>query len=268
MVDFYMTFDAKHFISPSYVSVDQFAPINEYGYSFCSMEDFIITRQNNCKFEVARHSRKKIFSLNHKICKYLKSKKEKYFNKMARVRWLYYLSKPFMKNKNIWLISGTPDSAEGETLEFFNYLKSQEGIQPYFVVGENDDSSYESLKKERNVLRARSKKHKFLFLHSKVVVANKYDLTFFMPTYIRSNEVRDMVANKKFVCWHDGKEDLSYNIKPWYNVHRFILSDRETYDFMTEHKNGYSEENLILAEISTGDTAYENILAGINEDYV
>ena len=267
MVDFYLTFEDGRLICPSYVSVDQFAPINEYGYSFYSSDDFIITKQTN-RFEIAKHSRKKVLSLNRKICKYLRSKKEPYFTKMARVRWLYYLSKPIMKNKNIWLISGTDKSISGEMIEFYKYLKTKEDIIPYLVIGENDKETYELIQDCDTVVRARSKKHKYLFLHSKTVIANEYNLSFFMPTYVRSNEVRDMVANKKFVYWHDGTEDLTYNIKPWYNVHRFILSDQDTYDFMVNHNNGYFEKDLILANSSAGKRSFDDIFAGINEDYV
>jgi hypothetical protein len=267
MIGFGLTYDEAHFIFPSYVSVEQFAPINEYGYSFYSSEGFIITKQEGVRFEIAKHSRRKILFLNRKICKYLKEKKEKYFRKMARVRWLYYFTKPFMRRKNIWLISGTSLSVDCKILKLFEYLKTRKDVQPYLVV-EQGNANIDELKKYGKVLLARSKRHKFYFLHSKVVLAAEYNVNFFMPTYVRSNEIRDMVANKKMIYWHDGKEDLSYNKRPWYNVHKFIVADSKTYEFLLNYNNGYTEDNLIMASGDINSTVCENIFNEINGEKI
>ena len=265
MIEFGLTYDDRNFIFPSYVSVEQFAPINEYGYCFYSSEGFVITKQEGVRFEVAKHSRRKILSLNNKICKFLRAKNEKYFSKMARVRWLYYFSKPFMRNKNIWLVSGTENGIDNNIIEFFKFLKTRKGVDPYLIVGEKDER-FDELRKLGKTLRVRSKKHKFYFLHAKTIIAAEYNNAFFMPVYVRANEVRDMVANKKMIYWHDGKEDLAYNIKPWYNIHRFILFDNETYEFMIDYKNGYSEDNFVMVNNLLNTSDYYDLFNRIDED--
>ena len=75
-----------------------------------------------------------------------------------------------------------------------------------------------------------------------------------------------MVANKKMIYWHDGKEDLAYNIKPWYNIHRFILFDNETYEFMIDYKNGYSEDNFVMVNNLLNTSDYYDLFNRIDED--
>lgn len=247
VVEFGLTYDDIHFVTPKYVSVEQFAPINEYHFSFYSSNGWILTKQTGNRLEFEKHSRKKVFAYNKRICRFLKKKKNPYFTKMARVRWIYYLTKPLMRKKNIWLISGTKDKVDGKIISFFEHLKTKRDVEPYFVVNQ-ECKNINELKQVGKVILAKSKIHKFLFLHAKVIVSSVYDMNFFLPTYDRANEIRDMIANKKHIYWHDNKENLSYNIRQWYNISKFILSTKKDYDFMKNHNNGYSTEQLFLVQ--------------------
>ena len=164
---------------------------------------------------------------------------------MAKVRWIYYLTKPLMRKKNIWLISDSVQKMSKDRIEFYKFLKAETNVDPYFVVSK-DCANINELKKIGNVVIARTKKHKFLYLHAKVVLASRYNMSFFLPLYDRSNEIRDMIANKKFIYMHDGKESLAYNIKPWYNVYKFVLTDKQYYKKLLKDNNGYSKDNLLL----------------------
>lgn len=255
IVDFSLTYDDEHFVTPKYVSVEQFAPINEHHFSFYSSNDWILTKRSGNRLHFEKHRRKTILKYNSELCNYLLKKKNLYFTKMARVRKLYYYTKSLFRNKNIWLISDTLENIDNECIEFFKFLKTQKDIQPYFVVDKNYKNINE-LKKIGKVVFVKSKLHKFLFLHSKVVMSSTYDLKFFLPVYDRANEIRDMIANKKFIYWHKNNEDLSYNIKTWYNVSTFILNDKKVYNMMLKSENGYDKSNLFLIK---NKNDYQNI---------
>ena len=265
-LEFGLTYDDVHFINPQWISVEQFAPINEHEDSFYSASDYILTKRYGKILEFEKHSRKKVFAYNKKVCKYLKSKKNPYFSKIAKVRWLYYFSKPFMRNKNIWLISDTADSVDETTVKFAEFLKSTGKIQPYFVVS-SECENFEELKKHANVVPFKSRQHKFLFMFARVVLSSEYHYNLFLPAFDRANEIRDTIANKKFVYWHKNGEDLSYNVKAWHNIYKFILEDKETYDFMLEYDNGYGKENLLLIDKSDSQKEiFGQIMKAIEEE--
>ncbi len=267
-ITFAFTYDGVKMFKPYYVSVDQFAPINEYGYSFYSHEDVILTKRNNTEIVFEPYSKKKILQLNYLICKHLRSHKSKYFKKMALVRWIYYLTKKRMGKKNIVLISDTRDVVDSTTVKFVKYIKENEGLTPYLVVTENC-ANFEELKKEVGcVVIAQSKIHKFLFLHSKSIVTSDYYMPFILPMYSRSNEIRDIVANKRIVYWHKRNEDLSYNNKAWYDVSKFIIFDEGVYQRQLSHDNGYSDDNLCLIKDKNLDDVYKIALDCIRGDVI
>lgn len=265
LVEFGLTYEDKYFISPEYISVEQFAPINEHPDSFYACGDYILKKNNGTILTFEKHSRKKVYKYNKKVCRYLRKKGEPYFKKMAIMRWLYYITKPFVKKKNIWLICDNNEIVSEKNIELFKYIKANKSITPYFVATSNCKNIKE-LKKIGKVLMLQSKKHKLMFFHAKTVISDSYFLPFFLPAYSRANEIRDMIANKKFVYWHNGEEDLSYNIKPWYNVHKFILSNKATYSELLEVNNGYKENNLCFVGNLTNDNLYKFIIESITED--
>jgi len=265
-LEFGFTYDDIHFIRPHYLSVEQFAPINEHPDSFYSCSGYILTKIYGTTLRFEPHSRKKVLAYNKKLCKFLASKKDKYFEKMAAFRWLYYLTKPLYRSKNIWLISDTADHVDEKTLGFFDYLTTVPGVEAYLVVDGACDN-LNALRGRKNVVVARTKKHKFLYFHSKVVLASDYNTEFFMPAYDRANEIRDIVANKKFVYWKKHEEDLSYNVRPWYNIHKFILNNKDDYEMLLQADNGYGRANLCVVDNQyDGRFLYQDVFTEICED--
>ena len=174
-----------------------------------------------------------------------KKRKNKYFIKIAKVRKLYYFMKPFFRNKNIWLITDRLSKVDNETISFYEYLKEKENIIPYFVV-DKDFKDIKKLRKIGKVLIFKSKLHKFLFMYAKVIVSSTDNYRVFLPMFERSNEIRDLVANKIFVYWKKGKENLTYNIKTYYNTSLFVIKDKEEIKFLENYNNGYTNDNYAL----------------------
>lgn len=263
-VDFGFTYDDKHFFRPAYLAVEQFAPINEHPDSFYSRNGYILKKINGDCLKFEKHCRKKVYAYNKKLCKYLRNKNDKYFTKMAIMRNLYYASKPIMRNKNIWLISDKSEVVGAKTIEFFDYVKSTGKALPYFVVTA-DCKNIAELKKHGKVLMAKTKKHKLLFFHSRVVISNSYHMPFFMPAYDRANEIRDLVANKKFVLWTNDEKELKSNRKCWHNIFKFIISNKNIYEDMISSENGYTETHMLFCKDPEDNRLYKDIFDVINE---
>ena len=246
------SFDGEKTYSPYYVSVEQFAPINEYGYSFYSKDDVILTKREGKYLVFEPYSRKKVLYLNKQICKHLRSHKTRYFTKMAIVRSLYYATKPLFRHKNICLISDTRSSVDEATIKLAESMSERENIKPYLVVARNAEG-VDAARGRVNVVFAQSKKHKFLFLHARSLVLSDYYMPFALPLYSRSNEIRDMVANKRIIYWHKGGDDMLSIDKAWHNVYKFITASPEHYEKMLELDNGYNKDDVCL--VSGGDNS-------------
>ena len=253
--------DGKRII-PYYVSVEQFAPINEYGYSFYSCDDVIMTKRDGRLIVFEPYSKKKILFLNKKICEHLNSHRNKYFRKMAVVRNLYYATKRRMKEKNVCLVSCGRDRVDESSIALVEYLSKLGGVTPYLVVAR--DSELSGLVKKRvNVLYAQSRKHKFMFLHAKTLIVSDYYMPFVLPLYSRSNEIRDMIANKRIIYWHKHGNDVLTMDRAWHNVDRFLVSDREVYRELCERDNGYCADDVTLYESESGAELYSLIADSI-----
>ncbi len=266
-IEFLFTFDDVHFVRPNYISVEQFTPINEYKHCFYSTHDLIFSKPHGNYFVVEPHSRKRIFKLNNLVCKELKKRKNKYFSKIANVRKLFYYSKPFFRKKKIWLISDKLESVDKKTIEFYKYLKNNTDVSPYFVVGENC-KNIDDLKKIGKVLISQSKMHKFLFMHAKVVLSSVDHYRLFLPMFDRSNEIRDLIANKAFIYLQKNeKEDLSYNVKTYYNTSLFVLCNDKNLELMKKLNNGYSDENYCVLKNTKdyNENLYKRIVEHIYE---
>ncbi len=242
--------DGERFVMPFHLSVDQFAPINEHPDSFCPIGNFILTKPHGNYFIFESYSKDRVRKLNKKLCTFLFQKRDKYFTKMALLRKLSYFRKLRKKNKSIWLISDTDVEVSDRAVALFKHLNKIDDIIPYFVAPKNSDR-IDELKKIGKVLTIQSKKHKILFFNADVVIASKYDTKFFMPSCVRANEIRDLIAEQRFIYWHKDDEDLSYNIRPWHNVEKFILHDKVIYNEMIEADNGYEEDNFVYIDINS-----------------
>ena len=263
---FALTYDGVKFFNPYYVSVEQFAPINEYGYSFYSADDIIMTKRDGTVFDFEPYSKKKIMDLNNRICKHLQSHKNKYFTKMAMVRWLYYFTKKKNGKKNICLVSDTRDEVDEDCISFVRNLERRDNVTVYLVISRECKNAKEVKKKLGCVITAQSKKHKFLFLHAKMIITSDYYMPFMLPVYSRTNEIRDMVANKKIVYWHKRDEDLSGNNKEWHNVSKFLVFSDEVFRDMLSFDNGYEKENLRLFREKNTDKIADYIIDYLKKD--
>ena len=96
--------------------------------------------------------------------------------KVAIIRILYWLTKPFIK-KQIWLLSDREfmagDSAE-VLFKYFNENNKSKKDKSYFVVDKHY-KDYVRMKKYGNVVSYHSLKYKLLFLHSSFLISSHAD---------------------------------------------------------------------------------------------
>lgn len=252
-IEFLLTYDDVHFVKPAWISVEQFAPINENQFSFYCKDGYILTKQNGKILLFEAYSRVKRFSYTKKICASIKERKDRYYKRLANIRWTYTFIKPLFRDKHIWLIGDTISDMSNQTIAFAEYLKKNTAITPYLVVGDTTKKINTSCK----VVKAKSDRHKFLYMYAECIVASEYNMTYFQPCFNRSDEVRDIIANKKYILWCKNKVNLNIYVKPWYNVSKFIVENDNDYNAVINGNNGYTVNNVI--KIDRNGTSVEEI---------
>ena len=261
-IEFLLTYDDVHFIKPAYISVEQFAPLNENRHSFYCKDEFIVSKQQGRKIIFEKFSRRKKFEYTKRLCSEISQRKDKYYKRLAKIRWLFAFAKPFFKNKKIWLIGDSVDSVDKQTIELAEYLKKNTDITPFIVTGANNVKVATSCR----VIKAKSAIHKFLYMFADCIVASTYILAFFKPCFNRSDEVRDILANKKYVLWCKRKINIDKYVKPWYKVDKFIVDNDEDYYKVVNGNNGYTSDNVI--KLDRNNITIKNIANSLLGDKV
>ena len=111
-----------------------------------------------------------------KELKYLKNllRRKKY--RIAAMRALFWMTKPFIRKKIILFCDREFMARDsGEVLfRYFNLHNDDKRIKSYFIIGGNYDD-YERMKQFGNVVKYHSLKYKLLFLHSKFIISSHAD---------------------------------------------------------------------------------------------
>lgn len=97
----------------------------------------------------------------------------------GKLRVLYWLSYPFLANKNITLIGERRDTFQDNSSHLFKYVRTHHKKENWFYIIEEDSSDFEQAKKYGNIIKFDSIKHYLYLLHAKKLV-NSYDLESYM----------------------------------------------------------------------------------------
>lgn len=93
---------------------------------------------------------------------------------------MYRLTKPFLRNREIWLIGERKDTAQDNGFHLFKYLQSSKSSRDVYYVIDPRSPHAPRVNKLGKVLKHSSFKHKILTLHADVL-ANAYSLTHMVP---------------------------------------------------------------------------------------
>ena len=126
--------------------------------------------------------------------------------KMLGNRYLYWLTKPFYKNKKIWITMDKLFKAGDNGEYFYRYVKKMKpkGIKIYYVV-QHDSPDYKRLKKEYNtIVKFNSIRHKMLALHADLMLATHVDTMNCNGYYKATQKYFKDLYNARIVCLAHG----------------------------------------------------------------
>lgn len=160
------------------------------------------------------------------------------------------------KNKKYILINDRPMIANdnGQALfEYINKYKKDYAMNTYFVISKNSPS-YNKLKKIGNVVDIGSKKHKKLFLNSKLIISSHAN--FYNPFTEQETKLYKDILDYKFVFLQHGVviNDVHKPInKAKAGIDMFVTSTEKEREEILTPKYMYNEEEVVLTGLPRFD---------------
>ncbi|MCZ2258659.1 CDP-glycerol glycerophosphotransferase family protein [Sporosarcina sp. G11-34] len=149
------------------------------GYFTTSDKLFFISvnRRNHINLKVKGHyskARKKLTRLATHFNAIFNLKKGK-LKKGGLDRLAYLFTFPFLRNKNIWLISERGDTCQDNSYHLFKHIRLNYPEKPVYYIIDKKSSDYEKIKNLDNIINKDSLKHRVYLLHSQIII-NAYDV--------------------------------------------------------------------------------------------
>jgi lipopolysaccharide biosynthesis glycosyltransferase len=206
-IRFRITYDGIHNIDPTYVCVDQFTPINENKKSYYINEGWCLKKIDHGK-ELHIFKSADPFSLEHELRTNLKELGKKNVLKYRRIT--HILKKVRPTNKIIFFI---------DSEDRLNDIPEIERIYPGLKI------TAASTDKIPGTIDVMSSDYQVSFTLADIVVATVYNYYAFFPftSFTRSDEVRDLLANKKHILFPSDRDFLKILGNRNYKVDGLIL---------------------------------------------
>ncbi|MEG0285070.1 MAG: CDP-glycerol glycerophosphotransferase family protein [Vagococcus sp.] len=217
---------------------------------------------NFVRFNITKSSKIETFKYNME--KIFKSKTELQVG--AKMRLMYWASRPFLKHKDIVLIAERTDTYQDNSSVLFDYVSEKHPNLPIYYLIDKKTEAYKKIKNKKNVIEIDSLKHYMYLLNANVLV-NAYDIdTYMIPTsYTKSAYYRlfgDLLNYKRLFLQHGiSYNDVSWGLsKPRVGNDKVVVSNKNEENFFIE-KAGYQPENMLR----TGFTRYDRLTPHIEK---
>ena len=210
-------------------------------------ENYILHISEN-RFKIIPYSYSKMLRLERHVLKKINNKKENGYKDALKLRTIYTILYPFMKNKRIWLFSDRPNFADDNGTYLFEYAtKQKDNIKKYFVI-DNSSKDYNKMRKiSKNILNHGSFKHKLLYLFSEKTISAFANEDYYDPFFGDNIKLYEGFINRrKYFLQHGvtiGNQTNALN-KARQNFSLVLTSAFLEYDSYLKEKYNY-DENIV-----------------------
>ncbi|MBQ8964947.1 CDP-glycerol glycerophosphotransferase family protein [Ruminococcus sp.] len=181
--------------------------------------------------------------------------------KMFGNRVLYWVTKPFYKNKKIWLTQDKLFKAGDNGEYFYRYVKAHqpEGIKIYYVV-DKKSPDYPRLKKEFDtVLVFSSLKHRIIALHTDLMLATHVDTLTCNGYYGAIQKYFKDLYNARVVCLAHGltiQRIAQYQNRVFDNTQLYFFASKYEVKNVSHEVYDYFDERALCL---TGHARYDGL---------
>lgn len=237
--------------------------LSNYNTSYWNYKDFTILNKKT-KLVIEKSTWFKTLMLERKFLhtKFnVNEENKKEIKKLKRLRRLYYLTKPFMKNKNIWITFDKLYKAGDNGEYMYQYgLKHDKNI--YYIIDKNSPD-YERLVKQdkKHILTYGSLKNKLYVLHSKAILKTHANILSFLSFESVDRDLIKSIFNPEIIEIQHGLtiQDIpEYQNRLIDNVKLYSIASKKEYDNLIQEKYSYKKEQIKLNGLARYDGLVNN----------
>ncbi len=243
------------------ITCGQFFPVSEqYAHAYAEIGKRVLTVKNGT-ITLSERKRGGRFMREVRFLQELWKRNGKGERHAVIGRLVYAVCKPLMR-KPLWLISDRMEQAGDNGEALFRYLCAlkKRPAKPVFAVSGNS-GDYAALKKIGPVVKARSFRHKLLFLLSDLNISSQADSDVVTQFSRYDGPYRDIESRIRFVFLQHGVigNDLSNWLNRYQcNISGFVVSAKAEADSIREYAYCYPDSVIWLTGLPRHDRLYHD----------
>lgn len=219
-----------------------------------------LTKNITNSIVIEPYSFKKLLKLELMTDKNIINNKKSFYKDAVLLRIIYFLFSIIQKSR-IWLIMDRQSSANDNAEYFFNYAVTQkDNIKKYFILNE-DSSDFDRMKKEGNIVKFGSFKHKLLFLLADKIVSSHPDDEVVNPFWGDEIYLINGLLSSQYIFLQHGiiNEDISSWLnKCDMNLTTFVCSAKKEYDSIFQYHYNYDKDTVKILGLPRYDYLNNN----------
>lgn len=228
-------------------------------YSYCRNHGYMIYFGGSKKsIIITKYSRLDFVKRELKLLKTIFSQSKRVF--VYRV--IYWLTHPFMKNKNIWLTFDKMYKAGDNGEYFYRYmLQNKDGIVPRYIINKGYPDAVRMKREHLKPLYYGSIRQIMNFLNSKVIAATHANIPVFSGIKPAGFQYVQDLLNADIVCIQHGLavQWLAHNLNAQYdNLKRFYCASPYEVQNLSHPLYGYYDQNNLRL---TGVARYDGLIS-------
>lgn len=240
---------------------------NQFSKSYWNFGDFMLTYSSKKKNMIVRRADKKIRrKQEHQLYKQYMKKAvhDVRARKVLALRALYWITRPFYRNKNVWMTFDQLFKGGDNGEYFFRYVsdrKDKGNIRMYYVLNKTAPE-YKALHKKygRKVLIFNSIRHKLVSLHTDMIFATRVDVKLYcgfgpqLEPYFRG------LFNGKIFCLQHGltiQRIAQYQNRLFDNTRLYFCVSPYERENLSHEVYDYEPEQLVM----TGAPRYDGLVS-------
>lgn len=177
-------------------------------------------------------------------------------------RWLYFVTRPFYKNKHIWMAWDKLYKAGDNGEYMYQYCLKDNKANVYYLI-KKDSPDYKRLKKQcgKRVLVFKSFKARFIALHSEVILNTHANIVSSCGFDYMAKDYVCGLFNPEVICIQHGltiQKIAQYQNRLFDNIKLYCCASEFETENISDEMYGYSPESIKLTGLARYDGLKSN----------
>lgn len=182
--------------------------------------------------------------------------------RMALIRILYWITRPFLRHKKIWITYDKMYKGGDNGEYFYRYMLSQKKknkIKPYYIINKDYPDAKRMKKQRLKPIYMDSLKHKLYFLNADVIATTHANIPVYSGCTVGGFALMQDLFYAHIVCIQHGLaiQDLPFDLNRVYdNLEGFYCASQNEIDNLSKEHYAYEDKSMLRL---TGVPRYDGL---------